>query len=62
MLSQLAAEYFARSPVLVLPALALGIFFVVFIFVSLRALLARGEDMQRMAALPIAEGEVERHG
>jgi hypothetical protein len=62
MLSQLAAEYFARSPLLILPAIALGIFFVVFILVSLRALLARSDDMQRMAALPIADVEVKRHG
>ena len=62
MLAQLSAEYFARSPVLALPALALGIFFCVFVAVSLRALFARSEHMRHMAELPLAESETEHHG
>ena len=64
MLSQLSADYFARSPVLAFPIAALGLFLVVFIGVSLRALLRAQSDMQRMAELPLRESEqeVERHG
>jgi hypothetical protein len=62
MLSQLAGEYFARSPLLILPAIALFIFFAVFVCVSVRAFAARSDHMQRMAELPIADSEVTRHG
>jgi hypothetical protein len=62
MLSQLAGEYFARSPLMMLPAFALFVFIAVFVGVSVRAFAARSEHMQRMAALPIADSEVTRHG
>jgi hypothetical protein len=64
MLSQLSADYFARSPVLAYPIAALGLFLLVFIAVSLRAVLRTRSDMDRMAQLPLldAEPEVERHG
>lgn len=64
MLSQLSADYFARSPVLAYPIAALGVFLVVFIAVSLRAALRAQSDMERMAQLPLldSEQEVKRHG
>jgi hypothetical protein len=64
MLSQLSADYFARSPVLAYPIAALGLFLLVFIAASLRALLRARSDMDQMAQLPLldAEREVKRHG
>ena len=61
MLSQLSAEFFARSPVLAWPVFALALFLVVFVAVSVRALLGRRDEMQRMAALPIDDSEVDHH-
>jgi hypothetical protein len=58
MLSQLASEFFARSPLLAWPVFALGIFLCVFVSVSVRALCSRREDLQRLAALPIDDSEV----
>jgi hypothetical protein len=54
-LRQLSVDYFARSPVLAYPVLALAIFLTVFIVVSVRALRARREDVERMAALPLSD-------
>ena len=62
MLSQLSADFFARSPLLAWPVLALALFLCVFLAVSARALLGKRDDMQRMAALPIDDSEVDRHG
>ena len=61
MLRQLSADYFARSPVLAYPVLALAIFLIVFIVVSVRALRSRREDVERMAALPLSDAEVSDH-
>ena len=62
MLRQLSADYFARSPMLEYPVIALAIFLVVFIVVSVRALRSRREDVERMAALPLSDSEVSHHG
>ena len=62
MLSQLSSDFFARSPLLAWPVLALGIFMCVFVTVSLRALLSRRDEMQRMAELPIRDSEGSDHG
>jgi hypothetical protein len=61
MLSQLSAEFFARSPLLAWPVFALALFLCVFVAVSLRALLGRRDDMQRMAELPLRDSEVRNH-
>lgn len=53
MLSLVARDFFGRSPVLALPIAALLLFLVVFVATSLRALLARKQDMARLAALPM---------
>lgn len=61
MLTQLATHFFARSPVLAWPLLALGIFFVVFVAVSVRALSRERDVMQRMAELPLQNNEGHGH-
>jgi cbb3-type cytochrome oxidase subunit 3 len=66
MLSQLAADYFARSPVLAYPIAALALFMIVFIVVSVRALRSHKSELDAMAALPLQDSrdckEVEHHG
>jgi len=64
MLSQMAADYFARSPVLAFPLVALAIFLVVFLGVSLRTLLRDKKYIDRMAELPLHDTheEVKQHG
>lgn len=64
MLSQLSADYFARSPVLAYPIAALGLFLAVFIGVSLRAFLRSHNELERLAQLPLIDSdeEVTRHG
>lgn len=47
-----SAEFFARSPVLVFPLIALGIFFVVFVAISLRVMLTQREQTDAAARLP----------
>lgn len=61
MLRQLSADYFARSPLLAYPVIALAIFLVVFVVVSVRALRSRREEVERMAALPLTDSEVTEH-
>lgn len=55
MLSQLSADFFARSPLLLGPVVALAIFVVVFVAVSVRAVRTKKHDVDRMAALPLAD-------
>ena len=62
MFSQYCADYFARSPVLAYPMLALGIFIVVFVSVSIRALLQARTEVDHMASLPLSDTEDKRHG
>jgi hypothetical protein len=61
MMRQLCSDYFARSPFLMFPMLALGLFVLVFVAVSVRALLARRDDVDRLAALPLSDSEEPRH-
>ena len=53
MLSWFASDYFSQSPVLIFPIVALGLFLTVFMVVSLRAMLARKPQLDRMAQLPL---------
>jgi len=62
MLSQLSADYFSRSPVLAWPLLALVLFMIVFIAITVRAIFGRREVMERHAALPLESNEVTKHG
>lgn len=57
----MSAEFFARSPVLVFPVIALGLFFVVFVVISLRVALTQREELDAAARLPLNDGEG-RHG
>jgi len=63
MLRHLAADYFARSPVLAFPIAALALFMFVFIVVSVRAFLRRSSELDALAALPLQDStEVDHHG
>ncbi|HEX2679036.1 MAG TPA: hypothetical protein VHM19_20440 [Polyangiales bacterium] len=53
MLSQFSADYFARSPVLVYPILALALFLGVFVVISVRAARTKKPELERMASLPL---------
>lgn len=53
MLSWFASDYFAQSPVLVYPLIALGIFMTIFMVVSLKTLVTRKRRFDRIAALPL---------
>ncbi len=57
MLGWFAGDFFARSPVLVYPIIALAIFMTVFITVSLRALFRPKSELERLAALPLREDD-----
>jgi cbb3-type cytochrome oxidase subunit 3 len=61
MLSQLSADYFARSPVMAFPIAALGLFLLVFIGVSVWAMSRTQRDIEHLAALPFEE-KGEDHG
>jgi hypothetical protein len=51
----MALEYFRQSPVLALPVVALVIFMLVFLAVSLRALLTQSSRWDAVSALPLAD-------
>jgi len=53
MLSWIATDFFAQSPVLAYPVAALGIFMVVFAGITLRTLLAPKERIDALARLPL---------
>ncbi|MDH5490730.1 MAG: hypothetical protein OEY14_02025 [Myxococcales bacterium] len=53
MISLLAQEYFANSPVLIYPLIAMLTFVLVFVAATVRALRMSGEDARRMARLPL---------
>ena len=55
MISVMASEYFAQSPVLIYPVLALGLFIVVFSIATLRALLANKPDIERLSRMPLED-------
>jgi cbb3-type cytochrome oxidase subunit 3 len=61
MMRLISSEFFARSPVLIFPVLALGLFFVVFVLISLRALLTQRDEMDAAARLPLNDGD-SHHG
>jgi hypothetical protein len=56
MLSWIASDFFARSPVLVYPLIALLLFMAVFVTAALRAALADRAQIDRMARLPLERG------
>ncbi len=58
---QLSADYFARSPLLIYPLIALGLFFLVFVIISVRAMRTKRAELDRLAALPLFDSEPESH-
>lgn len=57
MLGWFASDFFARSPVLIYPVIALGLFMTVFISVSLKALFLKKSEVDRLAQLPLSEDD-----
>ena len=57
MMRMLTADYFARSPVLILPVIALVLFFLVFTGVVLVTYLSKKSRFDTIANLPLDEGE-----
>lgn len=55
MISWFASDFFARSPVLLFPVVALALFITVFMLVSLRALLWKRQDLEAVSRLPLEE-------
>lgn len=56
MLSFIALDYFQKSPLLILPLIALGIFVTVFVAVTVRAMLTDKSRLEALAALPLRDG------
>ncbi|MFW5876010.1 MAG: hypothetical protein ACOCXM_04680 [Myxococcota bacterium] len=55
MISWFASDFFARSPVLLFPVVALALFVTVFMLVSLRTLLWKRQDLEAVSRLPLEE-------
>ncbi len=53
MLSWFASDFFARSPALAYPVLALGIFMTVFVTTTLRALFKKKDEVEHLARMPL---------
>jgi hypothetical protein len=53
MLHWMAADFFARSPLLALPVIGLLICLLVYLSAAIRAFRASSGDMERMARLPL---------
>ena len=60
MLSFMASEYFQRSPMLIYPVVALALFMLVFLAVTVRTVLTRGAQFEAIARLPLENQEVAR--
>lgn len=57
MLSLIAMDFFAKSPVLSMPLLALGLFVTAFLTVALRTALTDKRYIDSMSNLPLDDGE-----
>lgn len=55
MLGRYAAEFFEKSPALLFPLIALGIFFVVFVALAIRAVRMDRSQAAELADLPFTE-------
>ncbi len=56
-MSAIAHQFFADSPVIFYPIIALLIFVFVFFFVTARVLRARTEDIDALARIPFGDAE-----
>jgi hypothetical protein len=54
-ISWLASDFFARSPMLLFPVAGLFLFMTAFAVVSARALLRKRDHLDRMARLPLED-------
>ncbi len=54
-MSRFAAEFFAQSPVLLYPLIALVLFFVVFLVVVVRVARMKAPEADRYARIPLEE-------
>ena len=57
MLGYMASEFFASSPVLWLPVIALGLFLLAFTILTIRAMRKPKSEIDRLAALPLEPEE-----
>lgn len=57
MLRALATDFFARSPVLIFPIIALGLFFVMFVAIGVWVARAQRQELDAAARLPFNDGE-----
>lgn len=55
MISETAADFFARSPVLIFPVIALAIFVAVFTVVSIRAFMRSTSELDALSQLPLED-------
>lgn len=53
----IAMDYFARSPLLAYPVLALAIFMGIFLMISVRAVLTQKNECDDLARLPLGKTE-----
>ncbi len=61
-MSRFAVEFFAQSPVLILPLLALLVFIGIFVFFTVQAFRMKNTDVERFSRLPLEDSEEESHG
>jgi hypothetical protein len=54
-MSRFASEFFANSPVLLYPLLALALFFIVFLVVIVRVMRMKTSDVNEYARIPLEE-------
>jgi hypothetical protein len=62
MLSLISIDFFARSPLLAFPVLAMLLFIVVFVANAVRALRAPPRELDQLASLPFADEQEVDHG
>jgi hypothetical protein len=55
MLSFMASEYFQRSPMLLYPLVALALFMLVFLVVTVKTVLTKGARYEAIARLPLED-------
>jgi hypothetical protein len=55
-MSQIAHDFFARSPLMAAPLVAMLIFIAVFVVVVARVMRTKKTDLDRSASLPLDEG------
>jgi len=60
MMSFMAMDYFRRSPMLILPLVALALFMLVFFIVTVRTLLTKKRSFDALARLPLESKETDR--